>query len=132
MFKKIMLTTAITTLTILTFTGCSTSPTQNMPVNNTSNSTVVSEFTKIIDVRTPAEWNEGHLDGATLITLESPDFIQQISTLDKKGNYYIYCRSGNRAGQAIEIMKAEGFTGNLVNGGSVAEASNELGMPVTK
>lgn len=90
----------------------------------------MNTYKQTIDVRTPQEWNQGHLQTATLITLESPNFTQQISQLDKTANYYIYCRSGNRAEQAINIMKQEGFTGTLTNGGSVENASQQTGLPL--
>jgi rhodanese-related sulfurtransferase len=58
------------------------------------------------------------------------DFVAQLATLDPQADYYIYCRSGNRAGQAIDIMRDMGFTGELVNGGAVANASSQLGLSV--
>jgi rhodanese-related sulfurtransferase len=55
-----------------------------------------------------------------------------LSTLDPAADYYIYCRSGNRAGQAIQIMQQAGFTGELVNGGSLANAASQTGLTVVK
>jgi rhodanese-related sulfurtransferase len=52
--------------------------------------------------------------------------------LDKSANYYIYCRSGNRSGAAIETMKANGFTGELRNGGALGNAAAETGLEVVK
>ena len=87
-------------------------------------------YAAIIDVRTPEEWATGHLEGAVRIGIADPDFAQQLETLDKSADYYIYCRSGNRAGQAIDYMKSAGFTGKLVNGGSVANAAGQTGLAV--
>ena len=89
-----------------------------------------SAYAAIIDVRTPEEWASGHLEGAVRIGIADADFAQQIDTLDKTADYYIYCRSGNRAGQAIDYMKSAGFTGNLVNGGAVANASQATGLAI--
>ncbi len=89
-----------------------------------------SAYAAIIDVRTPEEWASGHLEGAVRIGIADADFAQQIDTLDKSADYYIYCRSGNRAGQAIDYMKSAGFTGNLVNGGAVANASQATGLAI--
>lgn len=91
-----------------------------------------SDFAAVIDVRTVEEWNSGHLEGAVLIGIADADFRDQLSTLDPSADYYIYCRSGNRAGQAIDIMRDMGFTGELVNGGAVANASNQLSLSVVK
>ena len=89
-----------------------------------------ADYAAVIDVRTVEEWNDGRLEGAVRIGIADPDFTQQLSALDPAADYYIYCRSGNRAGQAIDIMRDMGFTGELVNGGAVANASNQLGIPV--
>jgi len=89
------------------------------------------EGTIIIDVRTPAEYATGHLDGALNIDVQSADFAAQISELDPSQPYFIYCRSGNRSGQAISKMANMGF-GLMINGGSVQEATNYSGIPVVK
>lgn len=89
-----------------------------------------ASYAAIIDVRTPEEWAEGHLEGAVRIGLADADFAAQLEALDKSADYYIYCRSGNRAGQAIDFMKSAGFTGKLTNGGSVANAAAATGLKV--
>jgi len=66
--------------------------------------------TIVLDVRTPAEFAEGHLPQAKNIDLESADFATQIASLDKNATYAVYCRSGNRSGSALEQMSAAGFT----------------------
>jgi rhodanese-related sulfurtransferase len=85
--------------------------------------------TAVIDVRTPEEVATGYLEGAVFIDWSSPTFIDEVSKLDPAGTYVIYCRSGNRAGQAIEAMKELGFT-NLTNAGSIAEAAERTGLAI--
>ena len=63
----------------------------------------------IIDVRTPAEFNNGHINNSLLIDIYNPTFQNEILKLDKSKNYYIYCRSGNRSYHAGVFMLAEGF-----------------------
>ncbi|MEN9872957.1 MAG: hypothetical protein RL450_892 [Actinomycetota bacterium] len=87
-------------------------------------------YAAIIDVRTPEEWAEGHLQGAVRMGIADSDFASQLATLDPAKDYYIYCRSGNRAGQAIDYMRSVGFTGELINGGAVANAATQLGLEV--
>jgi phage shock protein E len=70
-----------------------------------------------IDVRTPAEVAEGHLTGAVLLDIQDPGFRDAIAELPRDEAYFVYCRSGNRSGQAIELMRELGFT-DLVNGGA--------------
>jgi len=68
----------------------------------------------LLDVRTPAEVAEGIIEGAIAIDFFANDFQTQISTLDKDTNYFVYCRSGNRSGQACQMMDQLGFK-SLVN-----------------
>lgn len=89
----------------------------------------LSDGTVIIDVRTPAEFATGHLEGALNIDVQSADFAAQISQLDPSGDFFVYCRSGNRSGQAMSQMSALGFT-SMINGGGVDEASRYSGIPV--
>lgn len=83
----------------------------------------------LIDVRTPEEFAAGHLEGAINIDVNSPDFATKIGELDPAGAYIVYCRSGNRSGQAMAQMQAAGFE-NVTNAGSVQQASADLGLAV--
>jgi rhodanese-related sulfurtransferase len=66
--------------------------------------------TIVLDVRTPAEFATGHLPNAKDLDIRSADFDAQLGTLDKQATYAVYCHSGNRSGQALDKMKAAGFT----------------------
>jgi rhodanese-related sulfurtransferase len=69
----------------------------------------------VIDVRTPAEWQEGVIDGATLfIDFKSSNFKQEIAKLDKSKTYVVYCRSGGRSAGASQVMIDSGFK-NVIN-----------------
>ncbi len=59
----------------------------------------------ILDVRTQGEFSEGHIENAVNIDFYSEGFRDELNTLDKKNTYLIYCRTGNRSGKAIEVMK---------------------------
>lgn len=63
----------------------------------------------LIDVRTPGEVAQGKIEGAIEMDIMSPDFPQKALALDKSKKYYIYCRSGNRSGQACGFMAQNGF-----------------------
>jgi phage shock protein E len=79
------------------------------------------EDVRVLDVRTPEEYAEGHVAGATLIDFYEPDFADRIGELDRNATYVVYCRSGNRSGQATALMAEQGFTSvNDVDGGVVA------------
>ena len=72
----------------------------------------------VIDVRTPAECLEGMQPNAKQIDFMSlSDFLYEVNQLDKSKSYFLYCRSGNRSGQACRYMKESGFnTYNLIGG----------------
>lgn len=63
----------------------------------------------ILDVRTPAEFAEGHIDGAVNLDVQSPDFDKRVRKLDRHKSYLVYCRTGNRSRQATIAMEALGF-----------------------
>jgi len=91
----------------------------------------ITDDTVIIDVRTPEEFQGGHLEGAINIDVQSADFAEKMMELDPNGEYFVYCRSGNRSGQAIAQMNQMGFNGeNLTNGGSVQNASDLSGIDI--
>ena len=92
----------------------------------------MSSVAAVIDVRTPEEFVTGYLEGAVNYNIEGPEFAAQMAALDKSANYVIYCRSGNRAGQAISYMQSNGFTGTLTNAGSVADAASTTGLPIVQ
>lgn len=72
----------------------------------------------LLDVRTPQEFGEGHLEKAIMLDFRAPDFAAKLDKLDKAKTYLVYCRSGNRSGQTIELMKKSGFSRifNMVGG----------------
>ena len=74
----------------------------------------------VLDVRTPGEYENGHIEGATLIDFNSSDFDKKMNELDKDKEYVVYCHSGNRSGRAVKKMEAAGFTNayNMTGGWS--------------
>ena len=73
----------------------------------------------IIDVRTEDECEEGIIPNAINIDIfKGQGFIDEIETLDKSKNYYVYCKAGSRSAQACAVMNQLGFesTYNLTGG----------------
>ena len=68
-----------------------------------------SEDFVIIDVRTPEEFANEHIENAINLDYYSEDFRDELDTLDKERTYLIYCRSGKRSGNALKIMKELGL-----------------------
>jgi rhodanese-related sulfurtransferase len=83
----------------------------------------------ILDVRSPQECDEGIQSGAVQMNImNTAQFIADIDKLDKTKNYYIYCRSGGRSGQACMLMGAKGYNTFNLNGGMLAW-TGEVVMP---
>jgi len=81
----------------------------------------------IIDVRTEAEWNTGHLDGA--VHIEWQNILKISSDISKDEDIYLYCRSGNRSGKATKILVDAGYI-NAKNAGSIFDASESLDIKI--
>ncbi len=62
----------------------------------------------ILDVRTVAEFNDGHIAGAINIPVE--ELSNRVSELNKGDELLVYCRTGNRSTTAVSILKEAGFT----------------------
>ena len=63
----------------------------------------------LLDVRTDTEFAMGHIRGAAQIDFYRNDFREELAKLDPNVPVYVYCRSGNRSGQAAKMMKFMGF-----------------------
>lgn len=83
----------------------------------------------VLDVRTPEEFAEGHIEGATMLDFYRDDFGEQLAQLDPDVPYVVYCRSGNRSGETRAMMVELGFTDvEDVDGGILAWAG--AGLPI--
>ncbi len=120
--KKLILLVGIVVLVIgfgvITYQAIS-SPvgTQSQPELIQQNGSTLSTFDAnqyrnagafMLDVRTPAEWLEVHIPGATLIPLD--ELVVRMSELPADEIIVIYCRSGNRSSQALDILLKAGYS----------------------
>lgn len=81
----------------------------------------------VIDVRTEAEWNTGHLEGA--LHIEWQEILKISSDIKKDEEIFLYCRSGNRSGKATKILLEAGYV-NAKNAGSILNASELLNIKI--
>jgi rhodanese-related sulfurtransferase len=63
----------------------------------------------ILDVRTPEEYNAGHLKGAINLNYYDADFQKKLAAMDKRKKVVVYCAVGGRSGKALSQMDALGF-----------------------
>ncbi|EGR2758523.1 rhodanese-like domain-containing protein [Vibrio parahaemolyticus] len=82
---------------------------------------LIEQGAMIVDVRTPQEFSEGHLDNAVNFPLSELD--KHFKDVKKDQLIVLYCRSGNRSGQAYQYLQSQGFT-NLHNAGGLEELQN--------
>jgi rhodanese-related sulfurtransferase len=133
---KRLLVVLLVTAAILSV-GCTKVPTQiiaditaqqasTLIQNNQDNTDFV-----IIDVRTPGEFAQGHIENASNLDYQSETFRDELNNLDKDKTYLVYCGSGGRSAGALAIMKELGFMEayNMLGGISQWQAE---GLPTTK
>lgn len=82
--------------------------------------TIIEQGAFLVDVREPGEFAGGTAKGAINIPLGS--VASQLEKFKGKENIIVFCRSGNRSGQAKIILEQNGFT-NVVNGGTWEEVN---------
>ena len=92
--------------------ACKPSPTINLPDNP-----------YLVDVRTAKEFNAGSVDGAINIPLDQVE--ARLGEFKGKENLVLFCRSGNRSGQAKAILEKNGFK-DIVNGGGWKSLKKQL------
>ncbi len=63
----------------------------------------------LVDVRTPEEFAEGHLDNALNINWFDADFANQFEAVDKDKTIYVYCKMGGRSAKAQEKLQSLGY-----------------------
>ena len=132
-------------LTMLSLLSCNSTTAQG--VKNISTDEFVealksSEKKIILDVRTPEEFANSHIDGAINMDVRSADFNQRIAKLDKDQPVYVYCLSGGRSANASNIIADNGFktVNNMLGGISkwsgenkptiTAEGAGERGLSI--
>ncbi|MCD9623284.1 rhodanese-like domain-containing protein [Rhabdothermincola salaria] len=121
---------------LLALTGCSQGSSASAGAEATPSTAASAGSTRavpsdavIVDVRTPAEFAEGHVEGAVNIDVQSPDFADAVASLDPGAPTVVYCRSGNRSAAAVAQMAQAGFS-DLTDLGSVGEAAEATGLPI--
>ena len=85
----------------------------------------------IIDVRTPDEYNGGHIENAVNVNYNSGNFRDEISRFNKDRTYLIYCRTGTRSAGARDIMRELGFREIYNMAGGILDWTAK-GLPVVK
>ncbi|MDO4241701.1 MAG: rhodanese-like domain-containing protein [Microbacteriaceae bacterium] len=87
--------------------------------------------TVILDVRTPEEFAEGHLEGAINIDYNGGEVEAKAPELDPDAQYFVYCKAGGRAERTIALLNEAGIT-SAQNLHSLQEAAETTGLPIVQ
>ena len=139
--KKWLLVLSVSLVIGAILTGGCVGQVNEAPTQITENITPQEAFTLIqdnqdnpdfviLDVRTPEEFADGHIENAINLDYYSETFRDELNKLDKNKKYLIYCRSGNRSGKTLNIMERLNFREvyNMLGGIIQWEAE---GLPTT-
>jgi phage shock protein E len=85
----------------------------------------------ILDVRTPGEFAQGHVNGALNIDFHQAGSLDQINKMDKNATYLVYCRTKNRSGVVVQSMSQNGFK-NVIQMMDGITGWNQNQLPVEK
>ena len=99
-------------LCCICFTGCSNEQKDSSKISYMeAKEKIINEEAILVDVRTQEEYDEKHIDGAVLLTLDYMADENTVSSIlpDKKHPIIVYCKSGVRSHQAIERLQSLGY-----------------------
>ncbi len=85
----------------------------------------------VLDIRTPEEYAEGHIEGATMIDYKAADFESKVAELDRDQTYLVHCRSGGRSTSSLPVFEKLGFKHIIHLDGGFSDWQS-AGQPVAK
>lgn len=94
-------------LFVLSISLISCSTRNEKPITELSQNDV--ENGVLVDVRTPEEYNAGHIDNAINVNWFDSDFAVQMEKMDKGKTIYLYCQKGGRSGKAATMLREKGY-----------------------
>lgn len=100
---------ALFTLTLFSCKGQESSKVEQLEAKIFSEKLKSTNDAQLLDVRTPEEFNDQHIDKATNINWNGADFEKEVAVLDKSKPVYLYCKSGGRSAQAASKLAEMGY-----------------------
>ncbi len=92
-----------------TSTGTSGDDSQRILEKEVFASAIKKSGAVLVDVRTPAEFEQGHIEDAININFFGPEFKYQLLDLNRKKKYYLYCKNETRSYRAMKFMEDNEF-----------------------
>lgn len=98
-------------LLVFSLTSCLKTQTEGVQVLNSDKfeQKLQDSDIQLVDVRTPAEFADGHLPNAINVNVMDDDFDAEMAKLDKEKPVMVYCKSGGRSAKAASKLKVQGF-----------------------
>ena len=85
----------------------------------------------ILHIRTPGEYQNGHIENSIMIDFHSRTFAEDVNRLDKGKTYLVHCRSGNRSTRSMKLFKKLEFQ-KIYHLSSGINGWNSAGLPLVK
>ena len=135
--NSIKIIIAILSFGLFSCQGQETGKVEQLDAKTFSEKITSSNDIQLLDVRTPGEFQDQHIDHATNINWNGANFEKEVAVLDKSKPVYIYCKSGGRSNQAAHKLAEMGYTkiyelnGGMMkwNAAGLSEKSNKtIGM----
>jgi rhodanese-related sulfurtransferase len=124
-FKNLCLSALIS---VVVFSSCNSQTSTNLDVANFEQAIAKGNI-QLLDVRTPGEYQSGHLSNALLANWnDEAEFKKRTEALDKSKPIYTYCLSGVRSAAATQWLRQQGFTAYNLSGG--INAWKKAGKPL--
>lgn len=89
----------------------------------------LTDETVLLDVRTPEEFAENHLQGARNVDVSAPTFVEQVRSLAQDRRIVVYCQTGNRSSQAVDRLRDANFE-DVGDAGGMEEAAESTGRRI--
>lgn len=110
--------------------SCSGKASDVVPVDEFEKLIQAPEALRLLDVRTPEEFEAGHIPGAVNVDWQGSGFLENVvKTFPDKGRLALYCRSGRRSAEAAALLDSNGFSTVDLEGGVIAW--QKAGLPLT-
>ncbi len=122
----------VANLWLLCLTACAQQSSSGItPVSPAQFAELTQQKVVVLDVRTPAEYDEGHLSDARPLNFYDAQLEARIADLDTSQTYLLYCTVGQRSQQMVELMARKGFK-HLYHLRGGLRAWQQAGYPVTQ